>query len=448
MPTAPINSISINYEIHGHQTGTWLVLINGLADDLQTWSANIPAFTAAGYRVLAYDNRGVGKTSRPPGPYTAALLAADLHALLFHLKIDQFHLLGVSMGGMIAQAYALAYPNGSPAAEGRQMLSLSLCCTYAQPSIFCERMFDLWAEMAQRMSVQDVMRDVTLWAFTVEFFRERTGELEAVEKAMRELDVPLEAYLAQLNVIREFDSRGELEGLVKGGKVLGGLDQGRVMVLAGEEDILIPVVLSRELCEAVVGSAWRTTRGGHGCLVRFPLVNCENRTNCDTDRVTVGVPGPIQPNGAGLSGHDHRELTKCERFPRYCTFPSSILHYANFSSRYQSLDRSQLALVRRLLANEVKESGMDVVSQVGGLQRTSLLLESQPGTLSGDGTAAVGDNCEQLFLGHVVLVVPKLVKVSHAVGQQSCEGAGESIALATSSLQATLAAADDGLFAV
>ena len=96
-------------------------------------------------------------------------MAQDLHALLKHpdISVTKFHLLGVSMGGMIAQSYALMYPNGSNEAEGLEMLSLSLCCTYAQPTLFCERMFALWADMAQRMSVQDIMRDVTLWAFTV-----------------------------------------------------------------------------------------------------------------------------------------------------------------------------------------------------------------------------------------------------------------------------------------
>lgn len=273
MPTASVNSISINYEISGPSTGRWLVLINGLADDLQTWSANTPALTAAGYRVLAYDNRGVGQSSRPPGPYTASMMAADLHALLLHLEIDNFHLLGVSMGGMIAQAYALEYPNGSPAAKGKGMLSLSLCCTYAQPSTFCERMFTLWSDMAARMSVQDVMRDVTLWAFTVDFFRSRTRELEAVEEAMRNLDMPLDAYLAQLNVIQQFDSTRSLDELAKDGRRLGALDAGKVMVLAGEEDILIPVVLSKELSALVVGSEWKTTPGGHGCLVSVSFSN-------------------------------------------------------------------------------------------------------------------------------------------------------------------------------
>ena len=267
MPIAHVNSINIHYEISGPTTGPWLVLVNGLADDLHTWSSNIPAFTAAGHRVLAFDNRGIGQTSRPTGPYTASLLASDLHALLQHLQITKFHLLGVSMGGMIAQAYALTYPNGSAAAKGSEMLSLSLCCTYAQPSVFCQRMFGLWAEMAERMSVQDVMRDVTLWAFTVDFFRKRTGELEEVERAMRGLDMGTGEYLAQLNAVRRFDSVVALEGLRKGGSGLGGLESGRVMVLAGEEDILIPVVLSRELHEAVPSSLWKTTRGGNGCLV-------------------------------------------------------------------------------------------------------------------------------------------------------------------------------------
>jgi 3-oxoadipate enol-lactonase len=304
MPTAFVNSISINYTISGPSTGEWLVLINGLADDLRTWSENTPAFTAAGYQVLAYDNRGIGKSSRPLGPYTASVMAADLHALLLNLNIDKFHLLGVSMGGMIAQAYALEYPNGSPAAKGRQMRTLSLCCTYAQPSTFCERMFKLWAEMAVRMSVQDVMRDVTLWAFTVDFFRKRTDELEDVEKAMRELDMPVGVYLAQLNVIQHFDSTDALKELAEAGSMLGGLEEAKVMVLAGEEDILIPVVLSKELCQAATGSVWKTTRGGHGCMVGELRAYQENRAFLNTDKVTVGVPRTIQPKSAGLLEHN------------------------------------------------------------------------------------------------------------------------------------------------
>lgn len=279
MPFIEANGVSINYSLEeSTQTDAadLLVLVNGLADDLSTWAAQVPAFLDAGYTVLRYDNRGIGKSSRPQGPYTAGLLAEDLHELLNALEkngalaMKHFHLLGVSMGGMIAQAYALRYSNSSVAARGWKMSSLMLCCTYAQPTTFCSRMFGLWADMARNMSVQDVMRDVTLWAFTVPFFRRREDELEEVEKAMKDLDMGTEEYLAQLNVIQRFDSTARLDALKADEKVLGNLEQGKVLVLAGQTDILIPVVLSRELMERIESARWTTVKGGHGCLVSLP----------------------------------------------------------------------------------------------------------------------------------------------------------------------------------
>lgn len=294
MPIAEVNGITINYLLSGSETHNLLVLVNGLADDLKTWDAQVPALLNANYRILRYDNRGIGGSSRPSGPYTAYMLAEDLHALLLHLRVTRFHLLGVSMGGMIAQAYALNYPNNS--AQGLEMLSLSLCCTYAQPTLFCSRLFDLWADMATRMSVQDVMRDVTLWAFTVPFFRQRNEELEEVERAMRELDMGVEAYLSQLNVIRKFDVAGRLEGLGK----LGGLEGRKVMILAGRTDMLIPVVLSRELAERVEGSQFVTVKGGHACLVSGDHVHLFEEKLLM--KAVVGVSGRFQQGCYCLSG--------------------------------------------------------------------------------------------------------------------------------------------------
>ncbi len=272
MPSADVNGISINYSLEGSGQGDLIVLVNGLADALATWDYQVSAFLEARYRVLRYDNRGIGRTSSPKGPYTAELLADDLFQLLKHkdLDIKRFHLLGVSMGGMIAQSYALKYPNGSAHTEGMEILSLSLCCTYAEPTTFCSRMFDLWADMAQRMSVQEVMRDVTLWAFTVPFFRQRGSDLEEVEKDMRGLEMSTEAYLSQLNVIQKFDTTGALESLRMSDKGLGGLDGRNVLVLAGRTDILIPVILSKELAERIEGSQFLTVKGGHACMWEFP----------------------------------------------------------------------------------------------------------------------------------------------------------------------------------
>jgi pimeloyl-ACP methyl ester carboxylesterase len=250
MPTAALDALNINYRLEGEGRET-VVLVNGLADDLQTWADQVPALLEAGYRVLRFDNRGIGLSGSPLGPYTTAMFAADTKALVDHLEISDFHLLGVSMGGMIAQEYALAYP--------ADLRSVTLACTYGAPGPFCSRMFSFWADLANVMGVPAVMRDVTLWAFTPGFFETRPGDVAEFETAMRFIDQPIPAYLAQLNSIQTHDATDRL----------GALDV-PTLVLAGETDILIPVELSRQLHSLIPHAQWATTKGGHACLWEYP----------------------------------------------------------------------------------------------------------------------------------------------------------------------------------
>ena len=250
MPFAAVNGIDVHYRIAGAGPET-IVLVNGLADDLETWAFQEADLTGAGYRLLMFDNRGIGRTSKPAGPYSSRLLADDAKALVDHLGITGFHLLGVSIGGMIVQEYALAYPE--------DLRSVTMACTYAAPGPFCSRMFAMWADAAPVLGIPFVMRDVTLWAFTTEFFSDRSDELAEFETAMKYMDQPVPAYLAQLAVIQQHDTTARLGGIAV-----------PTMVLAGEEDILIPVALSRELHKAIPGAQWQTVRGGHACLWEHP----------------------------------------------------------------------------------------------------------------------------------------------------------------------------------
>src|ERR1700730_2573469 len=250
MPFAAVNGIDIHYRLAGHGEET-IVLVNGLADDLETWAYQEDALTAAGYRLLLFDNRGIGKTSRPGGPYSSRMMADDAKALVDQLGISRFHLVGVSMGGMIVQEYGLAYPN--------DLRSLTLACTYAAPGPFCSRMFAMWADAAPVLGIPFVMRDVTLWAFTTEFFSTRAGELAELETAMKYMDQPVPAYLAPLAVIQAHDTTARLGEIAV-----------PTLVLAGEQDILIPVALSRALHEGIPGSQWQPVRGGHACLWEHP----------------------------------------------------------------------------------------------------------------------------------------------------------------------------------
>ena len=250
MPMVKVNDVDLNYQLEGDGPET-IVLINGLADDLTTWFAQMDDFLDAGYRVLRFDNRGIGKSGRPKGPYTTAMMAKDAKALVDHLKIRDFHLVGVSMGGMISQEYALAYQS--------DLRSLTLCCTYAAPGPFCSRMFKLWQDMAPVMGVPTVMRDVTLWAFTQDFFLTQEATLKEFETAMAALGQPVEVYLSQLNSIQVHDTRARLKDI----KV-------PAMVLAGADDILIPMNLSRELHSLIPGAEWATSKGGHAFLWEHP----------------------------------------------------------------------------------------------------------------------------------------------------------------------------------
>ncbi len=252
MPKAHVNGININYEIDGQDNanGT-IVLINGLADDLLSWGFQVPALVDAGYRVLRFDNRGIGKSDRPAGPYSSRMLADDAKALVDSLGIEGFHLMGVSMGGMIAQEYALAY--------GSDLKSLTLACTYGKADAFCQTMFAMWADLAKKIDVPFVMRDVALWAFTGPFFEERPADAAEFAAAMASLDQSVEAYLAQLAVIQGHDALGRVGQITV-----------PTLVLSGEEDILIPVRLSRRLQEAIPGAQWKTVPGGHACLWETP----------------------------------------------------------------------------------------------------------------------------------------------------------------------------------
>ncbi|MDX6572319.1 MAG: hypothetical protein QOC86_1475 [Gaiellales bacterium] len=249
MPTIRANGLDLAYQVDGDHPET-LVLVNGLADAKESWDAQIPAF-AERYRVVSYDNRGVGESPAPPGPYTTAEMATDLAELVDGLGLERFHVLGVSMGGMIAQEYAIAHPE--------RLLSASFCCTYSSPGPFCLRLFQCWRDLAPTLGVGFTQREVMLWGFTTDFFEQRESELIEFEQFMAANPQPLGSYLAQLSSIELHDTRGRLSAVTC-----------PALTLVGEEDILIYPKLSRRLHDELPDSTWAEVPGGHACLWEHP----------------------------------------------------------------------------------------------------------------------------------------------------------------------------------
>jgi pimeloyl-ACP methyl ester carboxylesterase len=110
MATTNVNGIDLYYEEHGSPHGEPVLLIMGFLMNAAAWGAQIPAL-APRYRVIAFDNRGAGRTTQPETPYSVDDMADDAIALLDHLGVDTAHVVGLSMGGMIAQHVVLRHPS-------------------------------------------------------------------------------------------------------------------------------------------------------------------------------------------------------------------------------------------------------------------------------------------------------------------------------------------------
>jgi 3-oxoadipate enol-lactonase len=104
---AQSGDVRIAYETLG--AGEPLVLVHGLAYDRAGWGG-LPELLAERFQVVLLDNRGVGESDAPPGPYAVPQLAADVVAVLDDAGLDRVHLFGVSLGGFIAQEVTLVWP--------------------------------------------------------------------------------------------------------------------------------------------------------------------------------------------------------------------------------------------------------------------------------------------------------------------------------------------------
>jgi 3-oxoadipate enol-lactonase len=245
----------LRYRIAGpageDQANETLVLVNGVGDPLEGWVNQTDEFLAADLRVVSFDNRGVGRSSQPPGPYTSAQMAADLHEVVDAAGLDGFHLCGVSLGGVIAQEYALAHPD--------TLRSLVLANTFAAADPFTRAAFLSWSEVAEAAGMPMMMRTQAPWIFSPDFYArypERVAELIAEAQTSTQ---PAAAFAAQTAALVDHDARDRLAALST-----------PTLVIAAADDIIIRPALSRELFEALPDAAWAVVPGGHAAFWENP----------------------------------------------------------------------------------------------------------------------------------------------------------------------------------
>jgi 3-oxoadipate enol-lactonase len=184
------NGINIAYQFDGPANAPVVVLSNSLMSSLAMWDDTLPALTNK-YRVLRYDTRGHGKSQVTPGPYSIALLAQDLVALLDALKVSKAHLVGLSMGGMICQYIGANHPE--------RVLSLGLCDTASEmpPRSLWEERFAI----ARKDGIAGLAEGTLKRWFVDGFAAKAPDKIEAVRKMI--LDTSVEGYLGCASAVRD-----------------------------------------------------------------------------------------------------------------------------------------------------------------------------------------------------------------------------------------------------
>jgi pimeloyl-ACP methyl ester carboxylesterase len=246
MPKVRVNGIDLNYIEVG--AGDPLLLIMGFGGDHLAWVFQTPAF-AERFRVIAFDNRGAGQSDVPDVAYTTRMMADDAAGLLDALGVERAHVLGVSMGGMIAQELALSHP--------QRVWSLQLHCTLARPDRYMDALIESWRTVRTKVTPEEWMRIVALWLFSPTTYAERPEFVEAVIQTGIANPHPftLTGFLRQGDAVRSHDTLARIGTL-----------RAPTLVSVAEDDILVPPRFSRALAAAVPNAQLRVVpRAGH-CL--------------------------------------------------------------------------------------------------------------------------------------------------------------------------------------
>ena len=221
------NGIDIHYTIEGE--GPVVTLSHSLGCNLTMWDDQARALSTR-YRVLRYDTRGHGQTSAPPGPYTLEQMADDLHGLLTGLGIAEIHFVGISMGGMIGQVFALKHP---------QMLrSLVLCDTTSR---YPPDMLSAWEERILTVvarGMEPMVEPTLLRWFTAPFRMQRQDVMDHVRAMLR--STPPKGYIGCCHAIPRINTTERLREV-----------RCPALVIVGEEDPGTAVAMARAIHAAL-----------------------------------------------------------------------------------------------------------------------------------------------------------------------------------------------------
>jgi pimeloyl-ACP methyl ester carboxylesterase len=232
--TTSSDGTRIHYEVHG--AGAPVLLVMGLGSNAYGWSRTIP-WLAERYEAIAFDNRGTGRSDVPEGPYSMQQMAADAAAVLDAVGRPAAHVVGASLGGMIAQRFALTHP--------QRVRSLVLVCTTPGGSRAVRAAPEVLAALLQGGADPATVYRRNAWFLYGD--ETRASHPERIEEDIAQrtrIPTSPAGYLGQLQATTSHDTWAELPAIAA-----------PTLVVHGDADLLIPPPNGGLLAERIPGAA-------------------------------------------------------------------------------------------------------------------------------------------------------------------------------------------------
>jgi pimeloyl-ACP methyl ester carboxylesterase len=253
MPVQAVRTgVSLNYEVSGE--GDPLLLVMGTSGSIPLWGELVPRL-AERYRVIAFDNRGLGGSERGEGPITVASLAEDASALLEALDVPKVHAMGWSLGSAIVQELAMGHPE--------QVASAVLYATWGRCDGYQRAML---SALRLPYAVRDMEAALTVAGLA---FSPELMDRPDVQQLFEPMLPAFPQNEAQMAVtVEQWDADLELDALDR----LGGIEAPTI-VIVGEQDLLTPPRQSKAVADAIPKARYELVTGpgsSHGLHIERP----------------------------------------------------------------------------------------------------------------------------------------------------------------------------------
>ena len=241
---ADSNGCKIFYQIKGE--GEPLVLIMGFGADGDVWEKHLAEYEKH-FKCIVIDNRGVGKSDQPEGPYSTWMMAADVVAVMDHAGIDKARIAGISMGGAITQELVLNYP--------KRVQSVALISTWPKFNNYAKTVYQNLKKLRVTSKPDEFLELLQLWVFAPPFYQNGMNDLKAGQ----------EGALATTNPQTRNGFEGQLDACINHDTV-SRLNEISVptLITCGDMDIFTPPEFSKILHEGIANSEYVAfPTGGH-----------------------------------------------------------------------------------------------------------------------------------------------------------------------------------------